>query len=88
MKMKRENLELAITAIDKIEDIESDLRTLELLEATGGKLEIIVNYDEENTSGRLEDYTRLYTKISVKKEKIIEDLEIIKKVYEDMLETL
>lgn len=86
--MKRENFEIARETIETIENLEWDLRKLELLEKTGGRLEIIVNYDEENTSSCLEDYTRLYTKISVGKEKIIEYLKMVKKEYEDTLETL
>lgn len=86
--MKRENFEIARETIETIENLEWDLRTLELLEKTGGRLEIIVNYDEENTSSCLEDYTRLYTKISVGKEKIIEHLKMVKKEQEDILETL
>ena len=87
--MKRENLELAITTIDKIERLEQDLHKLEILEAIGGELEVVINYDEEEfRSAFLEDYDRFSAQIKINKNEIIKAVKAMIKEQEDILETL
>jgi hypothetical protein len=87
--MKRENLELAITTIDKIESLEQDLQKLEILEAIGGELEVVINYDEEEfRSAFLKDYDRFSTQIKINKNEIIKAVKAMIKEQEDILETL
>lgn len=87
--MKRENLELAITTIDKIERLEQDLHKLEILEAIGGELEVVINYDEEEfRSAFLKDYDRFSAQITINKNEIIKAVKAMIKEQEDILETL
>lgn len=89
MKMKRENLELAITTIDKIESLEQDLHKLEILEAIGGELEVVINYDQEEfRSAFLKDYDRFSAQIKINKNGIIKAVKAMIKEQEDILETL
>ena len=87
--MKRENLELALTTIDKIESLEQDLQKLEILEAIGGELEVVINYDQEEfRSAFLKDYDRFSAQIKINKNEIIKAVKAMKKEQEDILETL
>jgi len=88
--MKRENLELAITTIDKIESLEQDLHKLEILEAIGGELEVVINYDdkEDFRSAFLKDYDRFSAQIKINKNGIIKAVRAMIKEQEDILETL
>ncbi len=87
--MKRENLELAITTLDKIERLEQDLHKLEILEAIGGELEVVINYDQEEfRSAFLKDYDRFSAQITINKNEIIKAVKAMIKEQEDILETL